>query len=302
MSDKLKKKQHNYLLQPRFVTEHQYDSNMRQIFRFLLFSALIISVASCTERVEDCLDINATNFRPDADKACEGCCVYPELEIETSQIFKRIGLDTNSFRADSVFVTSENDTFQLNEARFLFSDIKPYKGQELFETNDTIFIGVEGEPSQVLFVDDFTSITTDGFTFTVGEFRETGLFDGVEIRWGPGDADVVVPDSLYGNSHALAHGQDSTWNSTDGYFHFYLDINEEPGNDDSQRIILVSGPGFDQILNITGQFESETGFNVTIKLEIDYFVLLSGVNFENQTDLQIRETIKSNLPGSLSVQ
>ncbi len=267
---------------------------------FILFLAIILlSLFSCGEKIEGCLDITATNFDAEADTHC--CCTYPNMIFNVNHVY-----DTLSFRLEEIYPYPNNsiDSFIIDTCNILFSNIHPYQGGNTFEVNDTLHIGVNdalGEETLII-ENNFALVSPDQFSYTIGSFALPGNYDGIQLNFGlDEETSRIIPDSVYISNHVLNNEVDSVWEQTKGYFFMYLSVIPDHNQIDVYKKITIFGNINMLNLDIQGNIFGDTGYDFDINLKIDYNLLFNGIDFEADSENSITNQILDNFPFALSI-
>jgi hypothetical protein len=263
---------------------------------FLLFTAL--SLSSCFEPKEGCLDIAATNFDAAADKDC--CCEYPKLVLTVNQVY-----DTLLFRNDSLYQDAQGRLFRIKSVAFYLSEFELMQNGNPFQMSDTLtLITREGvDTSSQLFINDFLLVRRTPLSFTVGTFRQDGLFESVKFRLGLSDAAQKVIPAKAPTAHPLALQPDSLWQ---GYTAGFVGLQAVVVRDsmmsttpDTLRFTRADLGNF--FLESSGSFVHPTGFDFPLILTVDYKKLFDGVNWSGHDISSWKSQIISNLSASFTV-
>ena len=67
-----------YFIQPIHLSTYQLSIRLKCLTIGFFLTFLL---SGCYEDRKGCLDLRATNFDIDADRECDGCCVYPQLRL-----------------------------------------------------------------------------------------------------------------------------------------------------------------------------------------------------------------------------
>ncbi len=270
-------------------------------FNFLLatcYFLLATCLTACFEPKEGCLDIAATNFDAGADKDC--CCVYPKLVLTVNQVY-----DTLLFRNDSLYMASNGQLFRIKSVAFYLSDFQLFQGGEVFTVSDTLtlntFLGAD--TSSQLFTNDFQLVRRTPVDYTVGTFRQDGIFEKVNFRFGlSADAQKVIPTKAPVN-HPLAAQADSLWRGQSAGFTFLKIVVVRDSMDSTAEDTLrfLQADLGQRAIVATGQFVHPTGYNFPLVLTADYKKMFEGVNWSMHDILAWKTKIIENLPLTFSV-
>lgn len=266
--------------------------NLSYLLVYFCFLGMICS--GCQEPVEGCLDIEASNFDPTADRDC--CCTYPSLMMNLTY---RAG-ETN-FSLNTPYEMNGGDTVIFRRAAFYVSDVKVFQGAFEAEPRDTFFVysSLNNRLDSVEYIGNFALVNRSGFSVNLGSFREEGFFDKVQFRIGLNDALNGQPiDQLAGRSRLAIQADSMHTFSNDGFlflkFVVYipsLDREFELTLDGSAGPIIFEGPI---------EMESQIGFNKSFRLTINYLDWIEGIDFETDTEMEMSQKLLDNLPMAFS--
>lgn len=165
---------------------------------------------SCYEKTEDCLERWASNYEITADKACDNCCIEPELTLGFE-----VEYDTLNISKDSIYLDANNNTFKHVEAEFFISGFRAWNSvNDTLKTADTISV------LDQVYVDDYM-FTPNSSSKVVAFVREIESLDSLEINFGipPSMRDTSIITSDDAN---LAAANDSLFTNTTGTDQFAL--------------------------------------------------------------------------------
>jgi len=252
--------------------------------------------SGCQEPVEGCLDIEAANFDPTADRDC--CCMYPSLQVDLTY---RAGEE--NFSLNAPYEVSEGDTIIFRRAAFYISELKVFQGIREEAPVDTFFVYsfANNRLDSVEYISNFALINRSGFSVNMGSFREDGLFDRVRFRIGLNEDLNAQPIELLGGRSRLAIQADSMHTFTDEGYLFLKFVVYLPAIDEEFELTLdaSTGPIF---YEGPIQMVSVTGFNKNFRLTIDYLAWIDGIDFENDSEMEMRQKLLDNMPGALSTR
>jgi len=269
------------------------------IYLRLLLLGIIIALWSCDSGEEGCLDISATNYDVTADVNCASCCTYPSLSMRIN--YK---MDSVDFALNTVYHDASNTPFRISNAQFYISDVK------LVQSNSNA-IGVTDELT-LTFSDNTAMTLEDNFSLykksigayssnTIGTINTAESFSKIQFYVGVTSfANHAVPSAMP-DGHPLEIQSDTMhWNVNDGYIFNKIQVvkdtssnlisNIEIGNDGNLILVELDYP-------ITVQ----SGFDVSLALNLDYAKLLETVQFQLDDDATIISKILNNTTSAFSV-
>lgn len=265
-------------------------SKVNEAFLVFVFT-ILIGFNACQEPIEGCLDVEAVNFNAATDVACCCCCEYPSVSLALDY---RAGAST--FNLNTPFEMSNGDTVIFTRAAFYVSNLTFYQDNEPLTPFDTIVIYEEvGEVlDSSLLLGNVGLINRRGFSINMGRFEKSGLFDAVSLKLGLIAEMNKQPIDRIPNQNRLAIQADSMHTFTDdgGYIFLKFDLDFPESN--TSRQIIITKADMSPTIEQSVQLLSVTGFNKTINMSIDYLAWIDGIDFENDSDSNIRQKIVNN--------
>ena len=276
--------------------------------KILFFASVLLFLNSCYENIEDCLDVNATNFSVDADRSCEDCCTYPNIRLSIQHIFSEPQLDTTFFfRYDSVYSVNTVDSFQITNVRYYISDIKLIdEGGNLFGVKEDIelFFPDVRDTMSLSVEDNFALVDRAiGTTRTIGTTQKNGSFVGIQFSIGLDENVRRAAPEFFDSNHPLAYDDTLMY---DLAFQEYIVTQIDLARDatvavtDTIQLNILASEYFQPIM-VNLDFDIAVGFNSTIALQVDYRAWLEGIDVKNESEISIIEKLKENIPASFSL-
>jgi hypothetical protein len=146
------------------------------MYRFWMVMVVVIVLQSCTTREQGCLDIYASNFELTAEKDCDGCCLYPALNVALSQVW-----NDSSFNVESPLLDSEGDSFKIIDLKYFLS------AWILYGTNDEQY-GVDsallGCIPPMVYSPDAIVADARQFNYQIGIIRDAPTIDSLCVTLG----------------------------------------------------------------------------------------------------------------------
>jgi hypothetical protein len=187
----------------------------------LLLLPLLFS--SCYEKEEGCLDIQAVNFDPGADLACEDCCTYPSLSLRVEH---RVIFDDTivPFRYDSLYSVEPfpDVNFRVHRLRYLISGIRLLNTEGEGRVTDTVSVYVSqnpGDTTSLIAVNDFVLADRSFLQAAqLGGWDGYGVFDRLEFIFGVDPALQYGIPSKMPSGHPLGtQAAEFNWEEGQGY-------------------------------------------------------------------------------------
>jgi hypothetical protein len=269
------------------------------VFRLCLLLGLFLFFASCFEPTQGCLDLAAVNFDASADKDCEeaGCaCVYPKLQVTVDQRY-----DSLAYRRDSVYIGTNGQRFRIHDVAFYLSDFQLFKNAAPFSVSDTLglraFSAFGNDTLRRVFRNDFQLVRLETQTYAVGDFRESGIFSEVNIRFGlDSDANRVVPRLAPAN-HPLSIQADSLWEGKNrGFVFLKVVVGRDVASPQTDTLRFTAADVGDFFIAQTSQFLHDEGTDFRLRLRADYKKLLGNVDWTTGGPAAWKQQVAANLP------
>lgn len=260
-------------------------------WKILGYLILMIGIWSC-EAEEGCLDADATNFSPAADKDC--CCTYPGLSV---RIFYVSGEE--SFSVDSTYFDGAGNAFRIVESPMILSNFQldATDGSNLAVEDTVIVEDVNG--NALTLVDDFAVLEQNTFLYELGTFREFGSYEQLAFLLGlDAEANQTVPSS-FPDEHPLATAEESLYlGNSEGYIFSQLSIVYNNGD-----TLTVSISGNDQVVPVTLDLPVtvERGFDEELQLDLDLPSLLADTDLILDNLNTIQGKIVSNSVNAFTI-
>lgn len=249
---------------------------------FALSTLLFVcSWQACDTPTDGCTDPIAQNFNPEADKDC--CCAYYQLKLSTQYLAN----DSSALELLSSYANpSGNDSFQVQSARLLLSDIQLINNAgQAFGIEDSILLTL-GSASTANAADDFMDALSGQFVLTAGKFTHLGNYTAVAFSVGLAPQWQTASQSALPDAHALLSFYSATdqryraqrWsvvrNATQDTLSYEVS--------DTTRIVLA--------INKT----VVDGADTAIPINILYDKLWQGIDWYNDDSLSVVQKLKTN--------
>lgn len=267
---------------------------------------VMATLASCYEKVEGCLDIEANNFAFGADQPCDSCCTYPNLELEFVHQFQIVG-DTGTignFDLNTPFrlVSDTNHWFSVEGFRFLLSDARlvDLTGNEV-STVDTLVVQT---PYDTRIIANRFALVDDGIVGIrqLPLFRGSARVNALRLQFGMNDTlRFIRPESVVRSNHPLNLTQSDSlhYSVSSGY----LGVSGRIQADTAAAQILAIG--LFEPLELELPFDTDLvitdGFSPRIRIGIDYSTLFEGIDFSFDNSTTIETQIRNNFVRSFTV-
>ena len=271
----------------------------QSILKLICPLLLLLLISACYEPETGCLDVEATNFNASADDPCPECCTYPSLRFEIKHVFGDTVLPfSEALTLDSI------DYFMLNTWRFYLSNLELIVAGDTIGVLDTISLVLNdnGLVIKELVEDNYTIASREGFSFTMGTVRYSGLID--EIRFQVGlDAltNRTIADSMP-IGHPLGQQTDSMFFDINrGYIFNKIQFQRDTVTDSDTTTLEIGTDANLVILDFPFNQTVTKGDNITVNLQLDYKIWLTGINFVTDSDDVIISKIVANTRNAFSL-
>lgn len=266
----------------------------------------LLSLTSCYQNVEGCLDIQATNFDLDADIDCDGCCIYPKLKVSFLHRVKDDIRDTfYNFSLNTPYNFTGGDTFQVSSIQFYLSDFKlKLEDGTLLGVEDTVNIFVPNTIGSIRGIEDnFVLVDRSRPTSSdVGTIRGALVCTGMEFKLGIKDSANVADPTYFEATHPLYSELDGDlyFSQDSGYVFNRIDLFRSL-SDTLGVSILMGTSDFLQPIVVDFPFFTKIGFNTTVILRVDYRAWLKEIDFANDSAETMAEKISNGIAESFEV-
>ncbi len=261
------------------------------------FLVLTLGLFAACEQEEGCLDANATNFSPGADKDCASdCCEYPKLKLRLFPRNNGEGYSVNDTLSDDA-----GNLYVLSDARFYMSDVRLVRdnGEEV-GIQDSVKLMLTNGTSETL-ADNYILVAVNTFSYEVGEIAGTGDFESIKFNIGLDETAHQVFADTMATSHPLSEENGMYLDPTNGYYFQQTELTIVP--DSLTRSYGVIG--INNLQAISLDFDSTIvvtkGFDIEIQLDVDYPSLFETIDFLNDDDNMIQQKIVTNTSNIFTV-
>ncbi len=276
-------------------------------YHLFIILLIIFTSTSCYEPREGCLDINATNFEVDADRACSNCCTYPVLKFAVSHKLTADS-ETNLNYNDSVYVDGAGNAFRVKNIQFYISNVRLMRedGTEVRPSGlvETTIVEANGDRRDTMIANDIALVNRSTFSdYNLGTFVTEGKFTQIKFDLGLQSlANQALPSSLPTGHPLRASGM--YVNADTGYVFNRLEwFNSAAVSDTTTTLLKVATEQYrrEVTLSIAGSGNVLEGFNVRIRLRINYLTWFENVNLKSDPPATLATKIMNNAANSFSV-
>lgn len=277
------------------------------LLRFIIGIFLILSIESCYEDREGCLDLRATNFDIDADRECDGCCVYPQLKLVFEHKLLPDSIANLTYET-TVYKDGAGNDFRVKDIQFYVSNARLVRedGTEAIP-KDSLNVNIQppgGEARAQKVTDNVALINRNNFSpAEMGELITTGKFTKIRFTLGlKGVLNQVIPTSL--PDSLVNHPLENTAmyvNVDTGFIFNKLQLFNSFSQTDTtfNTFRILSPDSVDIELPLDANIIE--GFHIRVIIRINYLKWFAGVNLINDPPATVTTKITSNLRNSFSV-
>ena len=261
--------------------------NLSVSFTFILIVALC---SSCYEKQEGCLDITATNYDFGADKACEDCCILPNLKISMIHEWG----DTTLMH-DSLYHNVNDQYIQILDAKFYLSDFTLIDDNNEVTIEDELIVeSITGQESTIY--DNIVFLQTSRFNYTIGSFAYPSTYDKLRLTFGINGNYIAADDSE-------SFIEDDSFFDNITYEHINFQMTYVIDTMAMDTLVMnLKGIEWAQTLNLEGGFEIPLGRDASIPLKAQYQSLFSDTDFSKLDETSELAKIKSNFSNFISIK
>lgn len=275
--------------------------------RLLLGIFLLFGMVSCYEDRNGCLDLRATNFDIDADRECDGCCVYPQLRLVFEHKLLPDSAANLTYNTE-VYKDEVGNEFRIKDIQFYVSNARLVRedGTEVYPA-DSLSVSIQppaGVAQAAKISNNVALINRNNFTpAAMGRFVTTGRFTKIRFTIGLEDLlNQVIPTSL--PDSLVNHPLENTamYISTDSGFIFNrLQLfNAAAQTDTTFTTFKILKPDFVDI-ELPLSTNIIEGFNIQVVIRINYLKWFADVDLKNDTPATVATKITRNLQNAFSV-
>jgi hypothetical protein len=235
--------------------------------------------------VEGCLDINASNFDLNADRACPDCCTYPSVFLTLSQKW----VDRNFALTDTLRDIHDRP-YRINDLKYYLSSWTWYGTDHQWHTVDSAQITCNG--NIIHYTPDILLIDAKQFNYTLGTYHQSPDIDSIRFLFGLSESFGCLNDSA---APVILSDKSPLWDSpVQSLATVRLVLQPDISSTDLDTIFIhyqqVFGMNYDLIL--------QPGFSTTFKLTVDYFKWFGNADIQDLNSFAV--SIQSGVNGSFT--
>jgi hypothetical protein len=269
---------------------------------------LCLSIASCYEPQEGCLDIQAVNYDFSADENVPEDCQYPDLLVNISHIYSTPDTIYTFRLNDSVYLDRNNHPFIVGDLRFYISNFRLLDSdgvQSGIEENLVISIPQTNGTFIEQEIEDNYAIASPAIpqTFTIGTQRESFLVSGFRFTLGIEGITNNADPALMPDNHPLSY-QDSTlyFSQDSGYVFNYISLfRDTTAADTIPEILRIGTTPYLQEFTFTTDVKKNNGVNFQVNLQVDYSLWFAEIDVVADDPATLIEKISNGIANSFSI-
>jgi hypothetical protein len=239
---------------------------------------------SCYTPQEGCLDTLASNYAITADKSCEDCCQYPEL-----QIYMVHTMQDSSFNPLDTFVNQLGQRYSILDVRFYLSGFKLQQQANQLKVLETL---TPNNATQKI-TDDvvlWRSVDNKG---VIGTVKAYGQFEGLSFNLGIDSTMLITDYDNISAGHPLSKEgklKDVSGNPV-WFFLKFVHYTPEP----EVVNLYINKPFKSFSFTIDSLIQTPKGSSVPFRIKADYSLLMKNIDLGSSA-----ENVKNSILGNLS--
>lgn len=266
---------------------------------FFYFIFLLIFLAACQDPTEGCLNLEATNFDAAADKDC--CCILPQLVLSYRYFYDNDTMPT--FRLDENYTLENGDTIQFRNFAMYISDVGLIQNGNFLIGEDSLKIYRRNpDLDSTIQVRNINIVRRGSPSSNAGLFNHTGMFEKLRFRFGLDPELNSSPVEDFPRGSVLGLQADSLHTMIPGEGYIFLKLVIYFQESDMVRTFIIKGDANSFILERDILFNTTRGVNRIIVLELNFKNLISGIDFDTDSDQVISEKLRGNIEAFIGVE
>ena len=261
---------------------------MKTAFLLLSLFLSIILLDSCVESTDGCLDTFSSNYSLLADKECDDCCTYPNLNFTTKYLY---GIDTD-IDSSLYYQNNSNSYFKLRSFYLVLSEFVLH--------GDEGDYNIKSKTDGKEIIDDLLGIKFKNGTNSPGGIAVEDSIRSVDFKLGlpTGLDEPDNPDKDYGVIELLSDSLYVDVN-TNKFYKMIIDLEVDSMD---QSLVSLEFPNLDMTLKSDVVAGTTRGNRMTIQLSIDFMRLFNGIDFQEANVEEIAKSlIMENIAGAIEV-
>jgi|AntRauTorckE5430_2_1112549.scaffolds.fasta_scaffold04104_1 hypothetical protein len=254
--------------------------------KILFLLPILFLFSNCREKIQGCLDPEASNFDPSADETC--CCEYPQLSIRFS--YNNYDTDTTAFALNQVYNDNGNNAYYINNINLYLSDFELIKSNNsVLRISDSLTVILQNGTLTNI-IDDVIILKPNTFKYDIGTITTSGDFAKIRFKVGLNDLINQTNPEEISTTHALS--KDKNLYATNGYIFNKIDIIADTSTTDLITNFEITTPFVE--IELTYDFSIYAGFDTEIKINADLKKLLETIDFQGDNVSTIQSKIVTN--------
>lgn len=247
---------------------------------------LVFACIGCNTRIEGCLQANAENFDLNAERPCDGCCLYPSMGLSLTQKWG----DRNFTNGDTLY--------DIHGAPYKILDLKYFLSSWVWHDTEGNYITVDSVEASC--DEDILGFTTDNliidsrqFVYNLGTIRESPLIDSLQFALGLYQDFSCLDTSDTDTPFSLTN-QSPLWNAETGKLEMIRLILQLSLDQETTDTIFVTT---NDITRLGYILQLKPGTDARFDLTVDYAQWFNDVNVIDINSFG--HSIEANFSGSV---
>ena len=262
--------------------------NSKNLNIFFGLAVIILSLSSCYENVEGCLDPDSTNYSVAADVDCEDCCTYPVLSLLVAYVFGEVSYNKIDTVANDIGME-----FVIENTQVYLSEVVLSDGTEDYRINETFDYTDFNGDDQVA-IDDIVLAKSTVFRYPLGTFTKSNDYTSLTLGLGVPEEIDQAQSITVSSDHPLVQAGDSLYiNDQNQYVNSWM-LLRQVGFHDVADTLQIPGTDFtyvyDDIL-----ISQVRGSSLDLNIKINYEQLIAGIDYNTMSKAEVITQIGNNL-------
>lgn len=255
---------------------------------YWLVTGLLLGLTGigCNTRIEGCLQANAENFDLNAERPCDGCCLYPSMGLSLTQKWG----DRNFSNGDTLYDVQGNP-YKILDLKYFLSSWVWRDTEGNYITVDSVEAGCD--ESTLRFTTDNLIMDSRQFVYTLGTIRESPLIDSLQLALGLYQ-DFSCLDTSDTDTPVSLTNQSPLWNVKTGTLETIRLILQLNLDQEATDTLFVTTNDF---IRLEYLLQLKPGTDAQLDLTVDYSQWFSNVNVNDLNSFG--HSIETNFAGSV---
>ena len=261
------------------------SKNLNIVFGLLV---IMLSLSSCYENVEGCLDRNSSNYNVASDVDCEDCCTYPTLSLLVAYV-----LGETSYNRMDTMTNDIGIEFVIEDAQFYFSEIVLSDGTEDYRIDETFeYSDING--TDRIAIDDIALVIPNVFRYSLGTFTQSNDYTRLMINLGVPEIIDKAQSITVTSDHPLVQAGDSLFIVDQNQYVNSWILLRQVGVHDIADTLQITGTDFTYVFDDI-LISQARGSSLDVNIKINYEQLILGIDYNTMNKSEVIATIGNNL-------